>query len=123
MSQALSTIEEHEINIQNKTISLEDIKSRIEMMGKNHHIEILKILKKNPSNKLNENKSGVYINLSFLPEDSINEIMEYLGYINDQESALRSMETQKQEFKNIFFVGKENKEDPLISYSVGAYSK
>jgi hypothetical protein len=123
MSQALSTIEEHEINLHNKTISLEDIKSRIEMMSKNHHIEILKILKKNPANKLNENKSGVYINLSFLPEDSINEIMEYLGYINDQESALRSMETQKQEFKNIFFVGKENKEDPLIPYSVGAYSK
>jgi len=123
MSQALSTIEEHEINLQNKAISLEDIKSRIEMMSKNHHIEILKILKKNPANKLNENKSGVYINLSFLPEDSINEIMEYLGYINDQESALRSMETQKQEFKNIFFVGKENKEDPLIPYSVGAYSK
>jgi hypothetical protein len=53
--------------------------------------------------KLNENKSGVYVNLSFLPQDTISEIEKYLNYIQDQESALVFLENQKEEFKNIFF--------------------
>jgi hypothetical protein len=97
-------------------LSLESLKSQIETMNKNQHIEILKILKSNPLVKLNENKSGVYINLSFLPMETLSEIQEYVHYIQDQESSLRSMEYQKQEFKNTFFTEKENKEEVMISY-------
>jgi len=85
-------------------------------MTKTQQIEILKILKSNPLVKLNENKSGVYINLSFLPMETLSEIQEYVYYIQDQESSLRSMESQKQEFKNTFFTEKENKEEMVISY-------
>lgn len=98
------------------SLSLESLKSQIESMNKNQHIEILKILKANPLVKLNENKSGVYINLSFLPMETLSEIQEYVHYIQDQESSLRSMECQKQEFKNTFFTEKENKEEVMISY-------
>ena len=98
------------------TLSLESLKGQIETMNKNQHIEILKILKSNPLVKLNENKSGVYINLSFLPMETLSEIQEYVHYIQDQESSLRSMEYQKQEFKNTFFTEKENKEEVMISY-------
>ena len=99
-----------------ETLSLESLKSQIETMNKNQHIEILKILKSNPLVKLNENKSGVYINLSFLPMETLSEIQEYVHYIQDQESSLKSMEYQKQEFKNIFFTEKENKDEMAISY-------
>jgi hypothetical protein len=85
------------------TLAIESMKMKIENMDKTHHIEILKILKKNPSVKLNENKSGVFINLSFLPQDTMNEIQEYLNYIQDQESSLKSMEHQKESFKNAYF--------------------
>jgi hypothetical protein len=82
---------------------LEALKQKIESMDKTHHIEILKILKKNPAIKLNENKSGVFINLSFLPQDTMNGIQEYISYIQDQESSLKSMESQKETFKCAYF--------------------
>ena len=84
-------------------MDLEILKNKIEKMSKTHHIEILKILKMNSNIKLNENKSGVYVNLSFLPQESIKEIEEYLNYIQDQESSLFTLENQKEEFKNTFF--------------------
>jgi hypothetical protein len=82
---------------------LENIKNKIESMSKNHQIEILKIFKKIPSVKINENKSGVFVNLTFLPEDVLLEIKEYLNYVFDQEYSLSELEKQKKEFKNIFF--------------------
>jgi hypothetical protein len=72
-------------------------------MTKNHQLEILKILRNNPTVKLNENKSGVYINLSFLPKDTMEELLYYLNYIHDQENSLEKLELQKTAFKNDFF--------------------
>ena len=85
------------------TLDLEQIKQKIESMDKTHHIEILKILKANPTVKLNENKSGVFINLAFLPQETMADIQEYLNYIQDQESSLKSMESQKESFKCAYF--------------------
>lgn len=96
---------------------LESIKNTIESMSKNHHIEILKIIKKNPAVKLNENKSGVYINLTFLPESTLNEMNEYLKYVNEQESILNPFEKEKTDFKNTYFMEKENKEETTSIYS------
>ena len=58
-----------EYNKMDNTIELEKIKTRIEKLTKEHQLEILKILNSAPDVKLNENKSGVYINLSFLPKN------------------------------------------------------
>jgi len=82
---------------------LENIKKSIESMPKIHHIEILRILKNIPNVKLNENKSGVFINLTFLPKETINEISYYVNYIAEQENTLKTVELQKNEFKNTFF--------------------
>jgi hypothetical protein len=60
-------------------------------------------LKSSPDVKLNENKSGVYVNLSFLPTDVIPKIQDYLVYVKDQENALRSIETQKQDYVKTYF--------------------
>jgi len=100
-------------------MELEQIKSYAEKLSAKEHIEILKILKKNPSVKLNENKNGVFINLSFLPESSLNDIVEYIKYVKDQENALQSMELQKAEFKNTFFNEKEDKDIPAYYCSNG----
>lgn len=82
---------------------LELIKNRIEKMDKAHHIEILKILKQNNSITLNENKSGVYVNLSFLPDEIIQGIQKYLSYIDAQEASIGALESQQTEFKNNYF--------------------
>jgi len=82
---------------------LEQLKMRIEKMDKAHHIEILKILKQNTSITLNENKSGVYVNLSFLSESDIQNIQNYIQYIDVQEAAIDVMESQQTTFKNTYF--------------------
>ena len=84
--------------------SLSSIKDKIERMSKNNQIEILKILKKYQGIKLNENKSGVFVNLSFLSKEILDEIDKYVCYVNDQEAVINTIETQKQEFKNTFFM-------------------
>jgi len=79
---------------------IENLKRSIEVLSKTHHIEILKILKKFPEVKLNENKSGVYINLTFLSKIVLDSITEYLTYINGQEKMLEYAEIEKINFKN-----------------------
>ena len=81
------------------------VKDKIEKMTKTQQLDILRILKKNPAIKLNENKSGIFVNISFLPKESIEEIDKYVKYVGDQESELNLLENQKQEFKNTFFSG------------------
>jgi len=81
------------------------LKDKIEKMTKTQQLDILRILKKNPAIKLNENKSGIFVNISFLPNDAIEEINKYVKYVCDQESELNLLENQKQEFKNTFFSG------------------
>jgi hypothetical protein len=95
---------------------LEQIKSEIESMDKYHQIEVLKILSKNLC-KINENKSGVYVNLSFLDNETMDEIQKYIDYSKQQEETLVTMEYQKDEFKNAFFIEKGNKDNMTISYN------
>ena len=84
---------------------LEWIKSRIDGMEKKKHIEILKLLKTVPEVKLNENKSGVFVNLSFLTRTTLDMLTSYIDATDEQESSFMRMETQKEEFKNTFFSG------------------
>jgi hypothetical protein len=113
-------VEEENVLMENKYSPeyIEKIKNSIETMDKYHQIEILKILSKNAS-KINENKSGVYVNLSFLPKNTIDKLQHYIEYIHDQEESLHTIEYQKEEFKNSFFIEKEDKDNVSIPY----YSK
>ena len=81
------------------------LKDAIEKMTKTQQLDILRILKKNPAIKLNENKSGIFVNISFLPQDIIADLDKYVKYVYDQENEFNVLENQKQEFKNTFFSG------------------
>ena len=96
---------------------LENMKNIIENMSKTQHIEILKIINKHPMVKLNENKSGVFINLNFLTENLLNEIDQYLIYTKEKETMLDPVEKEKNEFKNTYFIEKENKDEIPSIYS------
>jgi hypothetical protein len=95
---------------------IELMKTTIESMNKFHQIEILKILSKDLC-KINENKSGCYINMSFLSNDTLTKMKEYIDYIKDQEDTINNMEYQKEEFKNAFFIGKDNKDETPLLYN------
>jgi len=90
-------------------MDLETIKKTIEQWPKHHQIEVLKIIK-NSSSTINENKSGIYINMSFLTEKTIDDIQSYIKYVQDQEIILTPFECQKEGFKNSFFIEKEHRD-------------
>jgi hypothetical protein len=94
---------------------IEDMKRTIEAMTKKNQIEVLKILSRNLC-KINENKSGVYVNLSFLSPTVLDEMREFIQYIKQQEDTLNTAEYQKTFYKNEFF-GKLDKEEPPVYYS------
>ena len=98
-----------------QTNELERLKMKIEKLEKEQQIEILRILHENQNVKLNENKSGVYVNLSFLPEDVIDKIKIYLNYVTDQESMLKLTENKKEDFAKTFF---EESQDNIEASSI-----
>lgn len=77
----------------------EIIKKKVEALTKPQHVEILKIIVKNTENKVNENRNGTYINMSYLSESTIDEIETYLKYVDDQQQTIESFELQKQDIK------------------------
>jgi len=95
---------------------LETIKLSIEKMNKHHQIEILRILSKQLC-KLNENKSGVYVNLTYITDEVIEELQKYIKYTKEQEETLVTTEYQKEEFKMSLFNDKEDKDNITLSYS------
>ena len=100
-----------------KVENLNKLKTKIESMEKHHQIEILKILSKNLC-KLNENKSGVFVNMTYLDEHIIKEMEDYISYVKTQEENLITTEYQKQEFINSYFVEKEDKDNMPITYNI-----
>lgn len=95
---------------------LEKLKRSVEALNKFHQVEVLRILSKHLC-KLNENKSGVYVNLTYLDDETIQELEKYLEYTKMQEDTLTTAEYQKEEFKSTFFIDKEDKENPSILYT------
>jgi hypothetical protein len=83
-------------------VELENLKSKIETLSKEHHITILKILKKSMDN-LNENKNGVFINLTEVSSNILDELKNYCKYIDTQEVKLDIIENSQKEIESSYF--------------------
>ena len=85
------------------------LKEQIEILSNFHQIEILKIFKKYDEVILNENKNGIFINMSHINDNIINEIEEYLSYVKTQESHIKIIENEKKKLSDKYFqTSKEN---------------
>ena len=82
---------------------LKQLKEQIEKMDKSNQTDILKILRDSNKVILNENKSGVYVNLTYCPQNTIDEIIQYLDYTNEQEKVLKKIEQEKDNVKTEYF--------------------
>ena len=69
---------------------LESLKEKIEVLSKFQQVEILRILSKNMC-KLNENKSGIFVNMTFLENNVIEEIEQYMSYVEDQTNTFQTI--------------------------------
>jgi len=91
------------------------LKEKIEVLSKFHQIEILKILKKDDICTLNENKNGIFINLTNINKETIIELEAYLDYVKTQEQQLNDIEKQKNILSNTFF--KDNKDNSSMLFN------
>jgi predicted glycoside hydrolase/deacetylase ChbG (UPF0249 family) len=96
--------------------ALNELKEKIEKIDTHHHIHLLKIIN-NYKCKISENKNGVFINMSILPDVVLKEFTEYLSYIEEQTTTFKTAEYQKEEFKKSFFCEKQDKDIAPISYN------
>jgi hypothetical protein len=111
-------------NNNNNSNSLDDfsinklnyIRETIENMNKFNQIEVLRLLNKHKNVFFNENKYGVHINLTELPNNIIDELDIYIHYVNTQEDTLHEAEQQKLSLQNIYFA-KDNKDNNVKIHS------
>ena len=86
------------------TEKLEDIRVRIEHMPIFHQIEVLKILSKYTEEMtINENSNGVFINLTDLSANIVEELNNYITYVDHQEKNINYFEDQQEKFKTNYF--------------------
>ena len=81
---------------------LKSLKERIESTNLFHQIEILRIFNDN-SVQINENKNGVFINLTYVDSPILDKVYKYLSYVNKQEDQLNEIEKEKEKIVTSFF--------------------
>lgn len=84
------------------TTQLKQLKDRIESLNQHHQIEILKIVTKNEV-AYTENKNGSFVNLTNIDDTIVSKMVDYLNYVDEQESQLKEVENQKTELTKQFF--------------------
>lgn len=84
-------------------MDLETIRNTIEKMTKFNQVEVLRILNKHQDVILNENRYGIHVNMSDLKDEVLNEVIQYVQYVQAQERTLNQDEKQKEDIKNIYF--------------------
>ena len=71
-------------------------------MEKTNQIEFAKILLNN-NVKLTENNNGIFVNLNILDDNTIQQFISQLDFINNQNNFLNIDENKKSDLENIFF--------------------
>lgn len=102
----IQTIAQH---VEMKTNYLMALKDGIENMPVVHQIEILRILNAKHT-QINENKNGVFVNISKLNNELLQELYDYMTYVIKQEKQLNEVEEQKQSLTKEFFDNKTHKD-------------
>ncbi len=79
------------------------IKEKIELLSKQHQIELLRILSVIPGISISENNNGVFINLTQQNDIVFEKIENFLEYVNVQQKSLSLLEKQQDDIETVFF--------------------
>ena len=107
---AMDEIQSIAQHVETKTNYLMALKDGIENMPVVHQIEILRILNAKQT-QINENKNGVFVNISKLNNNLLHELYDYMTYVIKQEKQLNEIEEQKQSLTKEFFDNKTHKDN------------
>ena len=81
-----------------------ELVNEIHSLDASKHIVIGTILRKFPKIKLNENKNGIMVNVSTLPDEAIQEITQYMDFLKTQQNILNKIEEETDECKRLIQV-------------------
>ena len=81
----------------------QSIKEKIEVLTKQHQIELLRILSTIPSISISENNNGVFINLTQQNDLVFEKIERFLEYVNLQQNSLTMLEQRQDDIEIEFF--------------------
>jgi hypothetical protein len=107
---AMNEIQTMAQHVEVKTNYLMTLKEGIENMPIVHQIEILRILHAK-NTQINENKNGVFVNISKLNNELLQELYDYMTYVIKQEKQLNEVEEHKQSLTKEFFNNKTHKDN------------
>ena len=82
-------------------IDLDELCAKISKLNEQQHVHIASLLRKESQVKLNENNSGIMVNLSLVSQDILESIQKYLEFLLEQESELKDIQEKQEEFKSI----------------------
>ena len=85
---------------------LQTLRDSIEKLDKIHQVHILKIFNKY-NIEFTENANGIFVNMTILNTDAINDIKSYIDYVKLQQMQLEKVEAEKDAYKKEFY--KDNK--------------
>lgn len=83
-------------------VQLQTIKEQIENMNKHQQLEILKLFIQN-SVICSENNNGTFVNLSDLSGNILNELEDYIKFVDKQNTQLLNIEEETANLKREFF--------------------
>jgi hypothetical protein len=86
--------------------NLTTLRDSIEKLEKIHQVHILKIFNKY-NIEFTENTNGIFVNMTILNTDAINDIKSYIDYVKLQQKQLEKVEAEKDAYKKEFY--KDNK--------------
>ncbi len=95
-------------NCEGSTVDINSIKEKIENMNKHHQVEVLRILKNDKNIVLNENSNGVFVNISYLDKMTLDRLVKYIDYVDNQTVNIESVENQKTLIESTFFKGNKD---------------
>ena len=90
-------------------ITLTQLESTIKKMDSSHHVKILRLIEKSAGrDTINSSGNECYINLTYLNEDTLNEIKNYVDHATIQDTFINETERKKQEFRETLFSKNDN---------------
>ena len=78
------------------------LRDRIELLPKVHHKDVARIFIEN-NITYDENKNGIFINLSTVPQEVLEKIARFISYVDLQQETIDLGETERKDIKTQFF--------------------
>ena len=95
------------------SIDLNELKNKIESFNQIYHKEILNVLVEENRDHISENSNGVFINLTKVSKNTIENVNNMVNHIIEQENNMKNRISEKNMMQKDFF--KDNKEKNVIT--------